>query len=252
MRDERGFILLIALASLAVLALLGARMLSLARTGIQIAALRQDSAVGEAAADGAVNRTVFELLRSPAGRRVPIWNYSIDLQVGRVQVTCRELGGRINPNLASPRLFGALLEVLGSDGTTAARVTDALLAARSRWGAPVGPATGAMGPFEDVAGLADLPGMTPELLAGLAPHLSVWWRGAPDPILADAAVLRALAMSDEWDLAAATRPEEHLVRIEAVVTLRSARTVTRRAVVRLGLGLDGRSWRWLAWDRDAS
>lgn len=241
MRDERGYILLTALLALIVLSLLGARMISLARISTQTAAQVHDRAVLEAAADGAVDRAVFDLLRSAASRQAASLDYSVDLPGARAHITCRDLGGRINPNLASPHLFSALLRVLGADGPTTGRVTAALLALRTpRVGA-------AAGPFEDVGELAGMPGMQPDLLAALAPHLSVWWPGSPDPTLADAAVRRALTEADEMDLAAATRPEDRVVRIETTATVASGRTLTRRAVVRLGLGLDGRSWHVLAW-----
>jgi hypothetical protein len=71
----------------------------------------------------------------------------------------------------------------------------------------------------------------------------------PDPALADTAVRQALTEAEEMDLAAATRPEQRVVRIEATATVASGRTRTRRALVRLDLGLDGRSWHMLAWDR---
>jgi general secretion pathway protein K len=241
MRDERGYILLTALLALFVLSLLGARMISLARISTEITAHMQDQAVLEAAANGAVDRAVFDLLQSAASHRATLLDYSVNLPGARVHITCRDQGGRINPNLASPQLFSALLQVLGADGATAGRVTAALLALRTpRAGA-------AAGPFDDVAGLAGLPGMEPDLMAALTPHLSVWWPGAPDPTLADAAVRRALSEADEMDLAAATSPEDRVVRIEATAMVASGRTLSRRAVVRLGLGLDGRSWHVLAW-----
>lgn len=241
MRDQRGYILLTALLALILLSLLGARMVLLARSSMQTTAQRQDSTVLEAAADGAVDRAVFDLLRSAYGRRAPSLDYAIDLAGARVHIACRDLGGRVNPNLASPRLFSALLLVVGSNIPTADRVTAALITARS-------PRAGATaGPFEDVSGLASLAGMTPDLLAALAPHLSTWWPGAPDPALADAAVRRALTEADEMELAAATRPEDSVMLIEAKAIVASGRTLTRRAVVRLGLGLDGRSWHVLAW-----
>jgi general secretion pathway protein K len=240
MRDERGYILLTALLALMALSLLGARMVSLARSSMQTTAQRHDSAVLEAAADGAVDRAVFDLLRSAAKREPSSLDYSIDLPGVRVYVTCGDLGGRINPNLASPRLFSALLRDFGAGTAKADRIAAALVDARTP-----GAGTSA-GPFEDVGRLAGVAGMTPDLLVAVAPHLSVWWPSAPDPALAAAAVRRALTEADEMELAAATRPEGRVIRIEVKAVTASGRTLTRRAVVRLGLGLDGRSWHVLA------
>lgn len=239
-RCERGFVLLVALLALIVLAALGAGMVSLTRGGVQVVTLRRDSAVLEAAADGAMHRAVFNLLRSEAGQRTQGMTYDMTLPGAKARIRWQELGGRVNPNLASAALFEALLVTSGADRATSGRVGAALLAAR------------ASVPFEDVAALAGLPGMTPALLAALAPHLSVWWPGPPDPALADPSVGRALALAGEEDLAAATRPEERVVQIEATVAGTSGRTMVRRAVVRLALGLDGLSWHVLMWDRGAT
>lgn len=253
MRRERGFVLLTALLILIVLSLLGARMVSLARIDTQTARLRLEAALLEAAADGALRHAIFDLLAAGAQR-----GYVLALPGARAVIRCENLGGHINPNLATPALFRGLLLAVGADPATAGRLAAALATLRgpradgvirvAAAGQGPGPASPEPGNFETVAGLAVLPGMTPALLAALAPHLSVWWPGPPDPAQAGPAVRRALAEAGEQDLAAATRPQERVVRISASLTSPTGRRLVRRIIVRLGLALDGSSWRILAGD----
>lgn len=252
-RSDSGYVLFTALLALMTLSLLCSQIVFFSYIGTRMAAARRDGAAIEAAADGVVRQTIFNLLRTDTRRRVLERTYTVSVPGADATVRLQDLGGRVNPNLASPALFRALLMLVGADDTTADWIMAAQIAARASkpTGAFLVSATAVPppGPFDDISELGGLRGMTPALLAALAPHLSVWGNVLPDPVLADPAVRRALDLSGEAAFAAAMRPDERIVRIEAMVKGPGGRSVTRRAVVRLGLGLDGLSWHLLAWDR---
>jgi general secretion pathway protein K len=69
----------------------------------------------------------------------------------------------------------------------------AALAAYRRAGRAEGPAAQ---PFATLGELNDVLGMTPDIYARLAPHMSLYQLGDPDPKLADRVVTRALALAN--------------------------------------------------------
>ncbi len=87
--------------------------------------------------------------------------------------------------------------------------------------------------------------MTPALLAALAPHLTLYSDGDPDPAAADP-VVRA-ALRDVGYGARADRAALQTVRITAAARRGDARAV-RSAVIRIGASSNGRGWRILAWE----
>jgi len=98
-------------------------------------------------------------------------------------------------------------------------------------------------------------GMTPELLARLAPHLSLY--NPSDPVLADAdpvvaRVLQGNGVAPSVGAAPATPPsQETVAEITASVAGPGGTRATRRAVVHIGQAIDGRDWHILAWDPPA-
>src|SRR6202011_359383 len=58
-RDARGFVLLIVLWSVGLLALLGAQLTATARVQLRMAMVARDTAIVEAAADGAIRQAMF-------------------------------------------------------------------------------------------------------------------------------------------------------------------------------------------------
>lgn len=200
---QRGFALLIVLWAMVLLSLLFARLVSAGRGEVEIAFNLRHAAELQAQADGLLENVVFGLLGG-SNRQ-----WSADGRVHRVRlkgataaVSVVNLAGRINPNIASPLLLYALLHAVGADATTARDVAEAIVDWRSpdaqgRYEAPQYLAAGlsyrpAGSPFQSIAELGLVLGMTPNLLERLAPHLSLYNANTPDPRFADSIVRQAL------------------------------------------------------------
>ena len=106
-------------------------------------------------------------------------------------------------------------------------------------------------PFQHLDELGYVLGMTPEILAALKPHLTLWSTSDPDPAAADALVLGALRSAGIQPVAAKSM-QARVIAFTATATLPDAPQVTRRAVIRFGFSPDGRAWRVLAWDDGAA
>jgi general secretion pathway protein K len=215
---QRGFALLIVLWTVGFLALLGSRIVAAGRSDTQLADNLKQEAVLRAAADGAVAHVVFQMvaLKSPAFRPDGIER---ELRIGqtpgqtpgrapvRVLVRVENESDRINLNTAPEAMLRALLIETGSAPAVAARVTTGIVEWRAAAGASAraneakkgdyraaGRAYGPPGtPFQSVAELADVLGVTPDMYARLAPHLTVLTDGDPDQTTRDPVVARVLA-----------------------------------------------------------
>ena len=187
-RAEDGFALLIVLWTLVLLTLLVSGLAASGRGEVKLAENLRDAAVAEAAADGAAQEAIFRL----AAGQWPPAGVPRELHIGDALVTVRiqDEHDLVNPNNAPPALLAALLRTVGANGVAAQALAGEIVEYRSRGGAdpsvyiaaglPYGPA---MRDFRDVAELRLVPGMTPDLLVRLAPHLSVW---KPQPVVPDA------------------------------------------------------------------
>ena len=120
-------------------------------------------------------------------------------------------------------------------------------------------------PFETVAELQLVLGMTPELFEKLAPHLTVYsGQGRPTEQYASAEVLQALGVDPERTLAERRRPRlpgetgslvgggTGTYSIDSRARLRDGRVSVLRAVVRAGnSGLPGSAYTPLRWEEGA-
>ncbi len=254
---DAGFALLIVLWTLFPVALLFAMLAASSRSDAQLTANLRSAAELEAVADGAIHTALFDLLRRGGAARdvLPAVGRLSGADVG---IEVADQSGLINPNVASPDLLGALLLRLGADAGQAGRIA----AAVADWRAPgrrsarrvvkaaqyqaAGLRYGPPGaPFETLGELGDVFGMTPALLAALAPHLTLYSDGDPDPAMADP-VVRA-ALRDVGYGERAERAAVQVVRITATAQRGTARAV-RSAVIRIGASSNGRGWRILAWE----
>jgi len=161
-------------------------------------------------ADGAVYRTVFELLRPKVSPDV--WApdgtvHTWDADEARISVSALDESGKIDLNVASDALLKGLLKSAGGlDETEASRLVDAIgdwkdpddlrrpngaeAADYRAAGSPYLPANGA---FETLAELQRVLGMTPALYAALADSLTVHSRQpGVNPIYASRATLLAI------------------------------------------------------------
>lgn len=247
-RRERGFALLIVLWSVVLLTLLATGIAGAGRADVRLAANLRGAAVAETAADGAVFAAAFHLL-DPATR----WaadNRPRELQVpgARIVLRIENEAGKINPNTAAPELLQALLVQAGADSQAATRMADAIADWRFPAAAPrpngakapqyrqagleYGPPDA---PFESLTELRLVLGMTPALLARLLPSLTVLTDAEPDPLVAGAAVLRAIRLATGVEPPRSGQsPPPRTVTVTAAATTEGGSRFVRRAAIRLG------------------
>ena len=264
---SNGFALIIVLWTLVLIAFIFAQLTASGRTEIRIAGNLVANAQADAALDGAVFQTIFNLSDASPERRWPLDGTARELAVGDSRVTVRieDEAARINPNLASPTLLEALLRAAGSD-----RESAPLVAAIREWiGAPmavrpkdaVSANYRAAGldyeppgaPLETIDELGRVLGMTPAVLAAIRPHLSLFGPAEPDAAHADpvvAAILAAVAPSTPVTASGRNpqlAPDVVTARITADAYGPGNARVRHVAVVRVGEMRPGGS-AILAWD----
>ena len=204
---QRGFALLIVLWTIGFLALLGTQIVAAGRSDTQLADNLKQAAVLAAATDGAIADVMFHMqaARDPRLRADGVVR---EVRIGQTLVLVRinNESDRVNLNTASrPLLRSLIIEVGGAPGV-ADRLAAAILdwhteAANARPGGakaadyqaarrPYGPPGT---PFRSVNELRDVLGMTPDLYARMAPHLTVLSEGDPDMSTRDPIVARALS-----------------------------------------------------------
>src|SRR5258708_6689929 len=121
-RDERGFVLLIVLWTVAVLALMTSALVAGMRTETQLVAGLRGMAIASAAADAAVSATIANVLRSPAD--IPARR-----RIGEATVAIRleDLSGRVNPNVATVTMLRGLLLGIGVAPASAEAIAAAIV-----------------------------------------------------------------------------------------------------------------------------
>lgn len=252
--SDRGFALLIVLWWTVLLALLGTQLATSGRLDAQRAGNLRSAAMARAAADGVLEETVFHLVdASPAawsadgdGRELPVVG-------GRAQVKVESEAAKVGLNQASAGLLAALLTRLGTDAPRSAALADAILDWRTATARPR--RLGAKAPeyraagrdyappnsdFETLDELRLVRGMTPDLVARLAPYVSLYQFDDPELTLADTIVRRASAESGDVtagvvEHAESLRTTAAVVTIMVSVEMADGARATRRTVVRLAL-----------------
>ena len=186
--------------------------------------------------------------------------------------------GKFDLNAAEPASLSALMRVLGTDPAQADAVAAAIVdwrdgddltqpqgGAEDPQYAAAGLAWGAKdAPFETVAEVEQVLGMTPALYAALAPHLTIHsGLPLPDARFAAAPVLRAIGVDPEPVLANRERPPQPgdppfvgtgsgTYSIDSRAQLGDGRESSVRAVVRLGpSGIPGSAFTVLEWEEGA-
>jgi general secretion pathway protein K len=290
-RGARGAALLLVLWLIALLtALIGAFALTAKVEGLQGRVLHRGVIAGEAARAG----LEYALVRvaDPDPRRQ--WHpdgrpYRWTFGDAQVEVALVDENGKIDLNQADAALLSLLFQHVGGLAQPeAAQLAAAVLdwrdpdlltqpeggaedpdyaAAERHYGAKDAP-------FESVAELEQVLGMTPALYAVLAPELTVFsGRTRPDPAFASAGVLRAMGIDPDnviarrraWDPSSGA-PAPMLEGGEPLVSagsgtysigsrarLRDGREAMLRVVVRAGSnGLPGSAYTPLRWEEGAS
>jgi general secretion pathway protein K len=162
---------------------------------------------------------------------------------------------RINPNLASPALLEGLLRATGADrdnakllvvairewiGAPAGRLKDAVRADYQAAGLDYEPPEA---PLETIDELGRVLGMTPEVLAAIRPHLSLFAPAEPDPAHADPVVIAALKAAASGTAIPTSRTPRAAEVITARITTGASGPGNARssnvAIVRVGEMLPG-------------
>jgi general secretion pathway protein K len=273
-RHQRGIALVLVLWLTVLLTVIAGSFAYGMRTEALAARNTVSLAKARALADGAVNRTIFELMRP---RLTPdVWSadgsvHAWDEEGARIAVSAVDESGKIDLNAASDPLLKALLQTAGGlDSDAADRLVDVIgdwkdaddLRRPNGAEAPDYQAAGllykpANAPFEAVAELQRVLGMTPELYAKLADSLTVHTRIAGfNPAYASRTVLLALPgatpeivdtyLAQRRDALAAKLPPPpfplgggivaalNIWRIRAEVALPDGALFVREAVIRPG------------------
>ncbi|HZH44611.1 MAG TPA: type II secretion system minor pseudopilin GspK [Lysobacter sp.] len=289
-RPMRGAALLLVLWLIVLLtALIGAFALT-ARIELLQGRVLARGLVGDAAARAGLEYALVRVDETDPRRRwLPDGRpYRWQYHDARVEVRITDENGRVDLNYADHALLTALLRALGVEATEAARLAGALVDWRDpdpltqpAGGAEDGDYSAAGLPygakdaeFESTGELLQVLGFTPQLVARLEPHVTVYsGRERPDPAFATAPVLDALGLDGDavvaqrqrWDPASGAPPpllaggasaggeRSGAYSIESRARLPDGRESRLRAVVRSGGGaLPGMTYTPLRWEEGAS
>lgn len=289
-RRQRGAALLLVLWLVAMLAaVVGAFALIAQIERLQGRTLFQGVVAGQAARAGLEYAVVRATATDPAHLWLPDgrtyrWSYG----GAEVEVVMVDENGKVDLNLADAALLGSLLQVAGADPQQAAQLAAAIVdwrdtdtltqpsggAEDAQYAAAGLPYGAKDGPFEGKAELRQVLGMTSELYAAVAPHVTVFsGRMRPDPAFASPQVLAAMGLDPEQVLAlrgsweqGSGRPPPMLpgfgpvvssvsgtYSIESRARLADGRRSLLRAVVRTGgTAVPGSVYTPLHWEEGAS
>ncbi|HEX3993722.1 MAG TPA: hypothetical protein VHX39_21340, partial [Acetobacteraceae bacterium] len=190
--NQRGFALLVVLWTVALLALMGTYLVVAARQRMAMARDLGTAATLEAAADGAAQYAIFALLK---GQWIPDGT-TRKVRIGAVNtsVFLEDEALKLNPNYASAADLQALLEQLSVSQRFAATLAAAIVEFRTPGGVQTrgGAATANDNsdrnnqspgiPFVRLTDLAAVPGMTPDTMQLLQPHLTLFAGSDPDVV----------------------------------------------------------------------
>ena len=275
---QRGAALLLVMWLVALLAsLIGAFALTARIERLQERVLSRGAVAGEAARAG-LEWSLVQIDNPDARQRwIPDgrtyhWHYDgipVDVQIQDEQ-------GKVDINAADPQLLTALFQALGVEHDAATRVASAIVDWRDAdsltqpQGGAEDPEYASAGlpygakdaPFETVAEVEQVLGMTPALYAKVAPYLTVFTgNGTPDTAYAAGPVLTAMGLDGRALVAAreALPPgaDTGLVAgnggtysIRSVARLREGRTAAITGVVRTGgNGAPGSAYTALDWEQ---
>jgi general secretion pathway protein K len=263
-RRDGGFALLIVLWSLALITLVVTQVVAAGRSETMLANNLRRAAVLRAETDEALHLAIFHLV-DPASR----WDadgteHVVRLAGAVVAVRIDDEFGKINPSLAPPAVLASLLRAVGEGADR----SDELAAAIVDWRYPSAEdgATGVKAQhyraagrdyappsanFQSIGELGLVLGLMPELVARLAPHLTLYTDSDPDARHADPVVARALALAG---IAAPTgpMPPPRVVTITAAGVAAGGGRFVRSAVISLGPDKAGRQFRIVTWDAPSS
>ena len=242
---DRGFALLIVLWTLAILSLLISQLAGSGRQAVRLAGSLREQAELQALADGAVQEAAFHVAAAGAAHwpaNGVVRELREDGVVIRLRITSE--AGRVNPSIAALELLTAMVHACGAEVPQATAVASAIVAWRfpsaqggydaatyRQAGRDYGPPGQ---PFESLDELGLVLGMTPDLLACLLPHLSLYRDNDPDPNAADPLVMRALTeVAGVPPALTAAPPDETVVQVGVIATGAGGARGVRAAILRM-------------------
>ncbi|MEI9997333.1 MAG: hypothetical protein WDM91_22240 [Rhizomicrobium sp.] len=170
-QGERGLALIVVLWGIAALSLIAGAMLATSMTRAHVTRNAWAQLVVQSAADSAVQGAVLSLFDPDPKGLPPLDGNARSSTTGDTTTTLsvQDEAGRIDLNAAGSELLRNYFRISGIADADA--VVDRVIA----WRTPKsGGDEGAGRPFQSVAELALVPGMTPALVARLAPGLTVY------------------------------------------------------------------------------
>lgn len=264
---HRGVALLLVLWLVALLvATVGAFALSARTEQLQGQVLARGEASREAARAG-LEYAVSKLMETEPQRRWVPDGREYRWRFGDADIALRIVDeqGKVDLDMADANLIAALLRQLGTDPQQAMRIAGAIVdwrdadALTQPAGGGEAPDYAAAGrdygpanmPFESVAEVEQVLGMTPQLYARLAPLVTVYsGRAMPDPAYAPAEVRAAMGVPAVAPDLVAGSSGTYSIESRAIVRGRAA---VLRVVARAGGdGLPGWAWTPLRWEEGAS
>lgn len=281
MRRERGVALLLVMwLTMLLAAVVGAFALTAQMEKLQGATLAR-GVVAEQAARAGVEYALTRLA-DPDPRR--LWHpdgrpYAWNFAGARVRLRVVDESGKVDLNAADVDLLGKVFEIGGADPAAAMEIATAIADWRDvddltqPQGGAEDPAYAAAGlawgakdaPFDTVAEVEQVLGMTPALYAAVAPLLTVYsGQMRPDPRYAPAEVLQAMGVDPEPILARrmgrGTEPDDAPLgggsgtySIDSRARLPDGRQAVLRVVVRAGIGnIPGSAYTALRWEQGAT
>lgn len=281
MKRPQGAALLLVLWLVALLtALVGAYALTARMEALQGRVASHGTVAQEVARAGMEYALVRVVDRNPETRWLPNGRaYAWDFDGNRVQVRMVDETGKVDLNQADVMLLSRLLLAVGAPAESAEPLAAAIVDWRDAdsLSQPVGGAEdddyAAAGreygakdaPFETIAEVEQVLGMTPELYARLAPYLTIHsGRGMPDATYAPGPVLAAMGLDarmvlDQRDAAGVAEVAQLVgagsgtYSIESRARLADGREAAIRTVVRAGASpVPGSAYTLLRWEEGAA
>lgn len=280
-RAHRGAALLLVLWLITLLAALVGAFALTARIEQQQGRVLSRGVAGDQAARAGLEYALTRLAMDdpalqwqPDGRPYAWRFHDVDVELRIVDET-----GKVDLNAADGLLLAALLQATGVEQSNAVQVAGAIVdwrdgddfvqitgGAEAADYASAGRPYGAKNaPFESVAEVEQVLGMTPALYEAVAPYLTIYSRlPTPDPQFAAAPVLQAMGVDADPILAAREATAVQLMgaligggsgtySVESQARLPEGRTARLRAVVRTGGGaVPGTAYTVLRWEEGAS
>jgi general secretion pathway protein K len=252
--SEDGWALISVLYVVAMLALLAAATEALLLTSAELDRRVWDRARADAALDAAVTRSVLGLTDSRMERRWRVDGAPATFDYGGVpvEVSVQDQLGLIDLNAADGSMLKRLLQACGQTEDAATKLTDAILDWRSaKTEQSFDDAYAAAGiswhprhgPFQSVAELRLVRGMTPELFRKLEPAITIY-NGHPafEPDTAPETALRALYL-DRPDEVAKKMAERNGGNAQTGVLSSTLSLAGRAFAVKASITIDSRTYR---------